>query len=244
MESKVLITKKSSSNSSNSDAFKQDFGESITELVGIKGSFFLYTLLIICAYIALTIYAISILDGWLPKTIFGVFGIIFAFPGGFLSGIWLTLVLLKCSLRTISQYVFTSYNNILLDEIEQYNYSLECKTFLSSSEILKQYTRDVITPVLAGIICAFIPVVGGFIVGRVEKSITKISNMLALTITKETESLKNKEEQYLATIEIVKKNERQITPKIHNTFLALIMPFSISSLSYISLAILSFFALL
>ncbi len=220
------------------DKFRANFAEGVTELAGIKGSFLIYTFLIICLYLGLTIYGIILLDDWLFSSIFGVLGLVSAIIGGLFSGVWLILAILKWSLKTISNYVFISYNNLLLDEIDQAEN--DDGSFRSSTAILKQYSQDVVAPVIAGIICAFIPVLGGFIVGRVEKSIKKTSEKLAQFISTETKEITDKKEQYLTTIEIVKQKESVITPRIQGTFSVLIFPFLFISVLYLVLAFGSF----
>ena len=237
---KQLKTTPQKNQTKEDDDFRVNFAESVSELVDIKGSFFLYTLLIICFCLGVTIYAITILDNWFAQSIFGLFGIPLAIIGGFISSVCIILATLKSCLTTVSHYVFISYNKILLDEIKKMKSNDSTASLRSSTEILKEYIKDVVAPVLAGIICVFIPIIGGFIIGRIEKSITQIANKLATTISSKTADIDNKEEEYLATIEIVNERESKITPKIHATFLGLIIPFAIASALYVSFGVLSF----
>lgn len=220
---------KSQNTISKNDDFRTYFAESVSEIVGIKGSFVLYNILIIITCLSLTIRGTFSLNTWIEKATFGGIGIILCIPGGLAIGTTLILLLLKYSLSTISLYVFTAYTNLLKEEL-LYNHPSQLR---SSVEILREYSKDVVVPVIAGIICVFIPLIGGFIVGKIEKATSGITEKLIDTISSKTNTLTDPREQYSETIEIIEERVTKITAGINSTFNKLIFPFLVIGALYL-----------
>ncbi|MDB4835233.1 hypothetical protein OAH12_01475 [Cyclobacteriaceae bacterium] len=152
---------------------RSEFAENINELLDIKGNLFLYFILCYLLIYSSQLYVGSHLN-WYWAIPYDVVSLFTSFIGAFFLSIWINLIFLYINLKTICIFSFNEIERTVSNEIqkiEEGNPNTQ-PVYLLVGHIFK----TVISPVTAGIICLFIPIIGGFLIAPTEKLLTNTLN--------------------------------------------------------------------